>query len=129
LKPTDLLAIDGVFLAVRCTTCGAVYDARSHDFVAFGGPTTLGLDQPVVPWTKPGPGKRGAVKVVCRTPECLGGLVRTVLGCAEGQAPDPKALWQQALGIWLGELGLEATPRAEREAAPETSSGARGRRG
>lgn len=101
MKASDFYSIDGVFPAVKCAKCSAIYDAGSEDYIAFYGSVALGLQRVIVGVDPPQRPKKKAMAAVCRTPECLGVLVRELLGCA----PDDEgagALWSQVLAIWTG---------------------------
>lgn len=104
-----LFAIQGVFPAVKCEVCGAAYDVTSEDYIAFHGGVTLGLETPLVEWSPPKRPKKTSISVVCRSPECLTGVVRGALRCdpARKEAANPDALWQQVLTIWAAEQGFE----------------------
>ncbi len=102
MKANQLFAYEGVFAAVKCVRCGAIYEAESQDFVGLHGEMTLGLIEPLIEVPK---GKRSkkSLAVVCRTPECMESLVRSLLGCDTTNSHDgvdPDELWQQVLHIW-----------------------------
>ena len=46
MKANQLFAYEGVFAAVKCVRCGAIYDAESQDFIGLHGEMTLGLVEP-----------------------------------------------------------------------------------
>ena len=103
MKLNQLFAYDGVFAAVKCVRCGAIYDATSQDFVGVHGDLTLGIGDPLVSVDKPKRPRRSGLSVVCRTPECMETLVRALLGCDATHShdgADPDELWQQVLQIW-----------------------------
>lgn len=104
MKPTDMLAIDGVFLAVKCSNCGAIHSADSDDYVAFYGSVSAGIDRVIVGVDAPKRPAKKSMKAVCRTPDCIETLVRTLLGCDSDQG-DARELWAQALTIWAGRSG------------------------
>lgn len=111
MQKKQMLAIDGVFWAVKCSTCGTVYDAGDGDYLAFYGSMTLGLADVIVGVDPPRRPSKRAVTVVCRTPECVAGLVKQMLGCDGAMLGD--ARWTQVLRIWAEDSGLdlvEATP-------------------
>ena len=102
MKLNQLLAYEGVFAAVKCVRCGAIYDASSQEFIGLHGELTLGLVEPIVDVPKPARSKK-ALAAVCRTPECMESLVRSLLGCDATNSHDgvdPDELWQQVLHIW-----------------------------
>ena len=121
-----MLAIDGVFPAVKCAICSTVYDAGNDDFVAFWGPVTAGLERDVLSWTPPSKPKRRAINVICRTPECQLALVRRMLRCDPSEEGTPDALWRQVLTIWAADQGLEVVEPGAPE--PEKPSKTRRRR-
>ena len=102
MKLNQLFAFEGVFAAVKCVRCGAIYDAASHDFIGLHGELTLGLTEPLVDVEKAKRPKK-SLAAVCRTPECMESLVRSLLGCDTTHShdgADPDELWQQVLQIW-----------------------------
>jgi hypothetical protein len=102
MKLNQLFAFEGVFAAVKCVRCGAIYDASSQDFIGLHGELTLGLTEPLVDVGAPKRPKK-ALAAVCRTPECMESLVRALLGCDATHSydgADPDELWQQVLQIW-----------------------------
>lgn len=112
MKLNQLMAFEGVFAAVKCVRCGAIYDAASQDFIGLHGELTLGLIEPVVSVPKPGRSKK-ALSAVCRTPECMESLVRALLGCDANNSHDgvdPDALWRQVLHIWGYDADDAPTP-------------------
>jgi hypothetical protein len=114
MQKKQMLAIDGVFLAVKCSTCGTVYDAGDGDYLAFFGSMTVGLEDVLVGVDPPRRPAKKAVSVVCRTPSCMAGLVKSMLGCQEsGDQADPR--WTQVLQIWAEDSGLDLVeaPRAD----------------
>lgn len=103
MKLNQLFAFDGVFAAVKCVKCGAIYDATSHDFVGVHGDLTVGLGESLVAVDKPKRPRKHGLSVVCRTPECMESLVRSLLGCDTTHShdgADPDELWRQVLQIW-----------------------------
>ncbi len=127
MNVSDLYSFSGVFPAVKCARCSAIYEATSEDFIAFYGSVALGLERVVVGVDPPQRPKKKAIAVVCRTPECLESLVRELLGCApsdEGAAQ----LWKQVLAIWTkaetendAKAGRpRAQPRSNRPRAKKT---------
>lgn len=103
MKKTDMLAIDGVFLAVKCAVCGTIYPAEEGDYISFFGDVTQGLETKLVGVTPPArPAKRSMV-AVCRTPACMGVVVRQLLVGEGAPADDP--LWAHALRSWVEEAG------------------------
>jgi hypothetical protein len=115
MRPAEMLAIDGVFPAVKCAICSTVYDAGNDDFVAFHGPVTAGLDDEVIGWSAPHKPKRRSITVVCRTPECQVKLVRRMLRCSPEDEGSPDELWLQALRIWATAAGHELSGPPEKE--------------
>ena len=102
MKLNQLFTYDGVFAAVKCVRCGAIYDATSQDFIGLHGELTRGLAESIVDIAKPKRPKKG-LAVVCRTPECMESLVRSLLGCDATNShdgADPDEMWQQVLHIW-----------------------------
>ena len=57
MKLNQLLSYEGVFAAVKCVRCGAIYDASSQEFIGLHGELTLGLVEPIVDVPKPGMGR------------------------------------------------------------------------
>jgi len=106
VQKKQMLAIDGVFLAVKCSSCGTVYDAGDGDYLAFFGAMTAGLEDVLVGVEPPKRPAKKAVSVVCRTPTCMADLVKTMLGCTNetGQV-DPR--WTQVLSIWADDSGMD----------------------
>ena len=112
MKLNQLFAYEGVFAAVKCVRCGAIYDATSQDFIALHGELTRGLVDSIVDVAKPKRPKKG-VSVVCRTPECMESLVRSLLGCDTTNSHDgvdPDELWRQVLQIWGYQADDEPAP-------------------
>ena len=103
MKLNQIFAYDGVFAAVKCVHCGAVYDATSQDFIGLHGDLTLGIGEPLVDVQRPKRPKKHGMAVICSTPECMESLVRALLGCDATHShdgADPDELWQQVLQIW-----------------------------
>ncbi len=106
MRKQDILAIDGVFLAVKCAICETVYPADSDDFVAFYGSVTVGLEGVILGVSPPRRPAKKALAAVCRTPQCLEGLVKSMLGC-DGEKGDAAELWKQVLRNWAEDAGSE----------------------
>ena len=120
MKLNQLFAFDGVFAAVKCVRCGAVYDATSQDFIGLHGQVSVGLNDALIGVDKPKRPRKHGLAVVCRTPECMESLVRAMLGCDEAHArngTDPEGLWHQVLEIW----GYKATEAPEPDVSPPRS--------
>ncbi len=125
MRPAEMLSIHGVFPAVKCAICSTVYDAGNDDFVAFHGPVTNGLETAVVEWSAPAKPYRRSITVVCKTPECMVGLVRGMLGCdPTGGDADEQAreLWLQVLRIWAGAEGHEVTDPGAKPKPPPSKA-------
>ena len=113
MKLNQLFAFDGVFAAVKCVRCGAIYDATSQDFVGVHGDLTVGLNETLVTVDRPKRPRKNGLAVVCRTPECMESLVRALLGCDTTHShdgADPDGLWRQVLQIWGYEPDEEPVP-------------------
>ena len=106
MKNNEMLAIDGVFLAVKCAICETVYSAESDEYLAFFGSVTAGLDNVIMGVAPPRRPAKKALVAVCRTPGCMAALVRKMLGC-DGERGDANELWTQALKIWADDAGHE----------------------
>lgn len=106
MQRKQLLAIDGVFLAVKCSSCGTVYDAGDGDYLAFYGAMTAGLSDVLVGVNPPRRPAKKAVTVLCRTPSCLSELAKAMLGCEPGDGKGAPR-WAQVLRIWAADAGLE----------------------
>lgn len=115
----EMLAVDGVFLAVKCAICEAVYAADSDEYLAFYGSVGAGLSKVLVGVDPPRKPAKKAMRAVCRTPHCLETLVRQMLGCADGERGDADVIWAEALGIWARSAKVELLRPAG--AAPETT--------
>lgn len=110
MKKSAILAIDGVFLAVKCKICGTVYAADSDEYIAFYGNLQAGLGDVIVDVDPPQRPAKKSLTAVCREPKCVGTVVRQMLG-ATGDKGD--ALWSQVLKIWADDAGadvLQLTP-------------------
>ena len=101
----QMLSISGVFLAVKCETCGTIYPARGGDYLAFYGSVTAGMSSVILGVDPPRKPAKKAVQVVCRTPSCVSGLVQKMLGCHETDTEIGKARWEQTLRIWAEHIG------------------------
>ena len=110
MQKKQMLAIDGVFLAVKCSNCGTVYDAGDGDYLAFYGAMTAGLDDVLVGVHPPQRPAKKAVSVVCRTPSCMHALVKTMLGCDPARGEDDPR-WTQVLRIWAEQSGMEVVQK------------------
>lgn len=120
-KKAELLAIDGVFLAVRCVVCGTVYAADHTGYVAFFGTVSAGVDEPILEVAAPRRPSKQSLVAVCRTPDCMSGVVRQLLGCGPESEGDAEARWKLVLGAWSKEAGIPmAKPELELEQPPET---------
>jgi hypothetical protein len=103
MKPVQMLQIDGVFLAVKCTHCGTVYDAGDGDYLAFYGSVTSGLSSVLLGVSPPRRPAKKAIQVVCRTPTCVGELVKKMMGC--DAEDDGNGRWSNILKAWADESG------------------------
>ena len=100
-----MLAIDGVFLAVKCDECGTVYSATDGDYLAFFGSVSVGLSEVVLGVDPPRKPAKKAMRVVCRTPTCVGELVKKMLGCDPESPEFSEQRWGQILQIWAEGAG------------------------
>ena len=119
MKQSDMLAVDGVFLAVKCAICEAVYAADSDEYLAFYGSVTAGLSKVIVGVDPPRRPAKKAIRAVCRTPHCMEGLIRQMLGCADGERGDADTIWAEALSIWARSAKVELL--RPRGAEPDTT--------
>ncbi len=104
MKKSAILQIDGVFLAVKCTICGTVYGAESDEYIAFYGSLHVGLEDVIVNVDAPKRPAKKSLTAVCREPQCLGTVVRHMIG-ATGEHGD--ALWSQVLRTWADDAGAD----------------------
>ena len=104
MNRNEILKIDGVFLAVQCKICGTVYNAESDEYVAFYGNLHSGLADVIVDVAKPRRPAKKSLTAVCREPECIGKVVRLMIG-AHGEHGD--ALWSQVLKTWADDAGAD----------------------
>ena len=105
MNKNQMLSIDGVFLAVKCESCGTIYQAGGGDYLAFYGSVTAGLSSVLLGVDPPRKPAKKAVQVVCRTPTCVSGLVKKMLGCHETESEIGEARWAQTLRIWAENIG------------------------
>jgi len=117
MKKSQILEIDGVFPAVKCTICDTFYPAESDDFAAFYGSVTRGLEDVLVGVSPPKRPAKRAITVVCRDPHCVGTLARMMMRC-DGEGKEAAMLWAQVLTIWAKEAGHELVESAETQPAP-----------
>jgi|GEM_PF-2124372 len=104
MKKSDILKIDGVFLAVKCKICGTVYGAESDEYIAFYGNLHAGLEDVIVDVDAPRRPAKKSMTAVCRDPQCIGVVVRQMIG-ATGEHGD--ALWSQVLKTWADDAGAD----------------------
>ena len=105
MNKNKLLAIDGVFLAVKCDECGTVYSATDGDYLAFFGSVSVGLSSVILGVDPPRKPAKKAMRVVCRTPSCVGQLVKKMLGCDTEDGDFSDERWAQILNIWATNAG------------------------